>query len=256
LILRRLSQSLKQQNWAAIWIEFILLVSGVFLGLQVSNWNEERELNKKATIFTERLQDDLRYELWAEKLLIEYYKDVQDNTVLALGELTGEKPTTDEQFLISAYRSSQYRWNIQQRATYDELVSTGSISLIADAKMRELAMYMFTNPMNSDNMKDAKDSEYRKLFRENVAADVQQELLNACGDKTVETLDYANLTGQIDYDCTLNLPADKIRTAVSALKAQARIIPALQKRYADLGTAIYDTSFNHANNIKLLKVKE
>ena len=42
MILRRLSQSLKDQNWTAIWIEFLLLVTGVFLGIQVSNWNEAR----------------------------------------------------------------------------------------------------------------------------------------------------------------------------------------------------------------------
>lgn len=42
MILRRLSQALKEQNWAAIVIEFILLVSGVFLGIQVSNWNAAR----------------------------------------------------------------------------------------------------------------------------------------------------------------------------------------------------------------------
>jgi hypothetical protein len=42
MILRRLSQSIKEQNWAAIWIEFILLVVGVFLGIQVANWNAAR----------------------------------------------------------------------------------------------------------------------------------------------------------------------------------------------------------------------
>ncbi|MEO6384218.1 MAG: hypothetical protein ABIO30_07155 [Thermomonas sp.] len=42
MILRHLSQSLKQQNWTAIWIEFVLLVVGVFLGIQVANWNEVR----------------------------------------------------------------------------------------------------------------------------------------------------------------------------------------------------------------------
>lgn len=252
MILRRLSLSLKEQNWMAIAIEFVLLVSGVFLGIQVANWNADRETNKKAAIFTERLKTDLRHALWSEKLLIEYYNDVQDNAVLALGELSGKKPMTDEQFLISAYRSSQYRWLTQQRATYDELVSTGSISLIADEKLRVMAVYMFTNPMKSDYMKETKDSEYRKLFRENVAADVQQELQNACGDKTVEILDYSNLAGQLDYDCTLNLPENEIRDAASTLKAQSRIVSALQKRYADLGTAIYDMSFNHANNVKLL----
>ena len=42
MILRRLSQSLKDQNWTAIVIEFVLLVVGVFLGIQVANWNAAR----------------------------------------------------------------------------------------------------------------------------------------------------------------------------------------------------------------------
>ena len=42
MILRRLSQSLKAQDWLAISIEFVLLVAGVFLGIQVANWNQSR----------------------------------------------------------------------------------------------------------------------------------------------------------------------------------------------------------------------
>jgi len=42
MILRRLSKSLTEQNWTAIWIEFVLLVVGVFLGIQVANWNAAR----------------------------------------------------------------------------------------------------------------------------------------------------------------------------------------------------------------------
>jgi hypothetical protein len=42
VILRRFAQALKEQNWAAIAIEFVLLVLGVFLGIQVANWNQAR----------------------------------------------------------------------------------------------------------------------------------------------------------------------------------------------------------------------
>jgi hypothetical protein len=42
MILRRFAQALKEQNWAAIAVEFVLLVLGVFLGIQVANWNEAR----------------------------------------------------------------------------------------------------------------------------------------------------------------------------------------------------------------------
>lgn len=40
--MRRLSQSLKEQNWTAITVEFVLLIVGVFLGIQAANWNEAR----------------------------------------------------------------------------------------------------------------------------------------------------------------------------------------------------------------------
>jgi hypothetical protein len=55
MILRRLSQSLKEQNWTAIWIEFVLLVAGVFLGIQVANWNQERQLDERRSAALSRL---------------------------------------------------------------------------------------------------------------------------------------------------------------------------------------------------------
>jgi hypothetical protein len=60
MILRRLSQSLKTQNWTAIWIEFILLVCGVFLGMQVSNWNEARVERKAEIAYLHSLQSDVQ----------------------------------------------------------------------------------------------------------------------------------------------------------------------------------------------------
>ena len=45
MIFRRLAQSLKEQNWTTIAIEFVLLVLGVFLGIQAANWNDARALD-------------------------------------------------------------------------------------------------------------------------------------------------------------------------------------------------------------------
>ena len=38
MILRRLAENLHAQNWTAIAIEFVLVVLGVFLGIQAQNW--------------------------------------------------------------------------------------------------------------------------------------------------------------------------------------------------------------------------
>ena len=48
MILRRLTENLKQQHWTAIGIELVIVVPGVFIGMQVSNWNEDRETNLKS----------------------------------------------------------------------------------------------------------------------------------------------------------------------------------------------------------------
>ena len=39
MILRRITQHVRDQNWTAIGIDFVIVVVGVFIGLQVSNWN-------------------------------------------------------------------------------------------------------------------------------------------------------------------------------------------------------------------------
>ena len=72
MILRRLSQSIKEQNWTAIIIEFVLLVSGVFLGIQVSNWNAARLEQKRADELFVRIIDDLESEKSNVDVLREY----------------------------------------------------------------------------------------------------------------------------------------------------------------------------------------
>lgn len=70
MILRRLSQSFKEQNWMAIVIEFILLVSGVFLGMQVSNWNQERGERAAEIGYLGGLKEDVDYSTGALQRLI------------------------------------------------------------------------------------------------------------------------------------------------------------------------------------------
>jgi len=47
MILRRVVDHLKLQHWTAIGIELVIVILGVFVGMQVSNWNDERHLAQK-----------------------------------------------------------------------------------------------------------------------------------------------------------------------------------------------------------------
>ena len=43
MILRRVIEHVQAQNWTAVALDFVIVVVGVFIGIQVANWNEERK---------------------------------------------------------------------------------------------------------------------------------------------------------------------------------------------------------------------
>ena len=59
MILSRVIKHLREQNWTAIGIDFLIVVVGVFLGAQASNWNEERKVRAGEREFLMRLHEDV-----------------------------------------------------------------------------------------------------------------------------------------------------------------------------------------------------
>jgi len=243
MILRRVIQHVKKQEWTAIAIDFMIVVLGVFVGIQVSNWNAERETKIKSAVFTERLKTDLRGEAWGYEYLILYNKDILANAERVLSVMAGEADMSDEQFVISAYRASQYKYNVRQRATYDEMISTGSIDLISDQTLRRTAVEIYTSTLFDEISRDGQKSEYREIFRRSISKDVQRALLKQCGDRYVEPLDYVLIVKSLDYPCRLDVPAEKISAAAESLRSHPALVSALQFRFADVETAIADLEF-------------
>jgi hypothetical protein len=42
MLLRRVIKHVRKQEWTAIAIDFVIVVVGVFIGIQAANWNEAR----------------------------------------------------------------------------------------------------------------------------------------------------------------------------------------------------------------------
>lgn len=59
MILRRLAQSIRNQDWVAVGIEFVIVVAGIFVGLQVTEWNEQRQLRERELNYLQRLAEDV-----------------------------------------------------------------------------------------------------------------------------------------------------------------------------------------------------
>jgi flagellar biosynthesis protein FliQ len=245
MILRRVIQHFRKQEWTAIAIDFVIVVVGVFVGIQVSNWNAARATDNRSAEFTERLCADLTEEYWVYQYLTAYYDEVLANADRAAAALDGGAPLSDEALLISSYRATQFKVRTRRRATYDELTSTGEIGLIRDRKMRDTAMSLYTTNLFDRITSWGVQSPYREAFRMTIPTSVQRALRKNCGDRLVERGDFTGIVQSLDYPCDTGLDETTIASAAAALRAHNGIVPMMRLRIADLETQVIDLKQNN-----------
>ena len=59
MLLRSLTKHIKDQNWFAVGLDFLIVVVGVFVGLQVQNWANERGWQELEASYTLRMHDEV-----------------------------------------------------------------------------------------------------------------------------------------------------------------------------------------------------
>ena len=141
MILRRLATALRQQDWVTVVIETLIVVLGVFLGLQLGNWNaargdEAREQRALSLLLTEA-ENNVSY----SDLIIYRAGKLQADREAAWAMLMGGDADPD-----AAARGlsvmSVYRDMTPIHAAYEELNSSGDLVKIrSDAIRGDLSLY-------------------------------------------------------------------------------------------------------------------
>jgi hypothetical protein len=130
-------------DWAYAIGELAIVVLGVLIALGVNNWNEERLDRRLEHRYMGGLVRDLRedtLELGRALALAEQFAE-NGTSVLRVAK-GGDPERTPADFLRSIEFAGFLYFPIHTRPTYDELVSTGNLSLLRDAGLkRDLAAY-------------------------------------------------------------------------------------------------------------------
>lgn len=87
MLLRRVAQHVKTQNWFAVGLDFVIVAAGVLLALQVSNWSEAQSNKKGATNTLVRLKNEVSFNTIAleERIAsIGESRSTRDRAILAL----------------------------------------------------------------------------------------------------------------------------------------------------------------------------
>jgi hypothetical protein len=221
MILRRLSENLRLQNWTAITIEFVIVVIGVFAGNQVSNWNQER-LDKRAP---NRMLEQLRPEIQNQFAFFDsartYYKTTRPYAAQALAGWARDPRISDDQFVIAAYQASQI-YGIGINAQNWALTFGGNQMRDIDDPMlrRDLAVVLTADydPVGFAAMA----TPYRQHVRQVIPDATQDAIRSRCNDRNVSR-EGAQFLVALPRTCGLKLDTVEAAKGAAALRAHPEL---------------------------------
>lgn len=137
MLLRRFAQSLRRQDWPAVGLEFVIVVVGIFVGLQATEWNEQRQLRARELNYLERLREDvagMRAEV-AEILGDGSPRhEATLRTFRALEACDPELAGPDD-IRVTLARYQNQRTAVVVDRTYQEMVASGALAAMSDQRL-------------------------------------------------------------------------------------------------------------------------
>ncbi|NNU16530.1 hypothetical protein HK107_09380 [Parvularcula sp. ZS-1/3] len=140
MILRRLTEHVRAQNWLAVGIDFVIVVVGVFIGIQVSNWNEVRQQRVEEAALIERLRVDFRRigddgersRAFHESMVSDFRTLIE---AVREGSFSEEDLPAIERALAFG---DAFQTSADHSGTFTELLSSGRANLLQDKQLLDL----------------------------------------------------------------------------------------------------------------------
>lgn len=136
--LRSIAPHLKQHDWTAVVVEVMVVVVGVFIGLQVSNWNDDRKEAARGDEYLRRLDAELLQDVDSLQTISGFWTQVYDNGMVAVAYAEGGTLYEGSAWrtLLAYYQASQV-WPYRKPDTvFQEIRSTGDLLLIRNQELR------------------------------------------------------------------------------------------------------------------------
>ncbi len=135
---QRIRKHLKAQDWFTVFVEVAVLVVGVFLGIQVSNWNDARKDRADEVEFLRQLHVDI---LSAEELsdrIGRFRVQRRGNMEAALDVLFGRSERTElsDDECQAVFTAAFVNMPFVDIGSFNELASSGRIGIIRDGNLR------------------------------------------------------------------------------------------------------------------------
>jgi hypothetical protein len=197
MIFRRIAEAIRTRDWFTFSIEFAIVVAGVFIGIQVANWNEARKFAAQEQSYLGQLREEIRNNHGVVELRMRYTAEVITAGQRALAYLDGDGDCGSNcaELLVDFFHSSQVWGSSILLAKYRELERLGFPS---DPAVREPVQEYYLFVQDGSFVNEFTPA-YRETVRGHISPAAFRHLWGTC---------HAIVSGQLEEllrDCVADL---------------------------------------------------
>ncbi|WDI32191.1 hypothetical protein PUV54_03165 [Hyphococcus flavus] len=156
MLLRRIIEHVKAQNWTAVALDFVIVVVGVFIGIQVANWNEAQAESRRAFQSLEELRAEYESIAVITDELVGFYEGVIGDLQIVVS--TVHEGGIDDEAEAALIRALSYGDVFGDppppSGTFRDLQSAGELRLITDKVLR-LRLIEYDQSLETINLSNA-----------------------------------------------------------------------------------------------------
>ena len=241
------------KRWRWLGIEFVVIVLGVLSALFVDTWMQDRDDAQRADEYRERLIADLEGDLSNLDGVIEYYRHIRTHGLATLGDLEGDQRMDDFELMFSAFNAAEEWGFVLEASTYNDMLSTGTLSLLEDVQFRlDLADYHRLSESRRSTWSLPRD--YRATARGIIPNELQAAIHEICVSEfdSSEPLSAAHAAGAVmpasnrvlmgsavmEQECGMNRADFQVARAAEELRSDPEIRRLLRFRNSEVRVAI------------------
>ena len=220
MIFRRIRARVEKENWFAVGIDFFIVVIGVFLGIQIGNWNEARVSSIQETEYLEQLRNEIAANAEMTRYQAQYVDRIIEGGRNGLKFFeSGEPCKVDcERLIIDLFHASQV-WGLP--FFQDKYQETNRRGIPSHEPLR-LVVQDFYSFISGWGTVNATPPVYRERVRGYIPVDAMTELWTGCHEiiGMVEEL--------LTFECEAALSEMELTRALSEMQSDRELIHALR----------------------------
>jgi hypothetical protein len=238
MIIRKMTKHIREQNWFAVSVDALVVVVGIFLGLQVTNWQANINEQKTAEKYLVRLQSDLQNDLARMNFTHSFWILIRGYSEQSLEYL--EEPENNKQDswqqVLAFFQASQIDPFSVNNITYNELQQAGQLSLLESHELRQdLAEYYSFNGSDIGTQL----MRYVPAYRERIRGFIPSKVTNYIWTNCYENANVDNnISSQQLLDCKSPISELENRKVLDAIKADKEVLMTLRFWYSTQTSAL------------------